>query len=112
MGPYLLICVIIAAIAYKQSKNWILTLFLSIFLTPLAGVLALILMKPDKQKFENNAVNSGVFRKCPYCAEVIKSEAVVCRYCHKELEAIAEQQEKVIPIPGRSRKVGKYTQYY
>ncbi len=25
-------------------------------------------------------------RKCPFCAEFVKTEAKVCRYCHKELE--------------------------
>jgi hypothetical protein len=35
-------------------------------------------------------------RKCPYCAEDIKSEAIVCRYCGRELESDTSKQSATL----------------
>ncbi|TVR94393.1 MAG: zinc ribbon domain-containing protein [Spirochaetaceae bacterium] len=63
-------------------------LALGIFLGPL-GVLIALFLKADTQKVEATAIQSGESKKCPFCSELIKVDAVVCRFCGRDL-----------PVPG------------
>lgn len=69
-----------------------------------AGVLAVIgtllfsLAGKNKQPSpipEGNSSPSTGTRKCPFCAEFVKTEAVICRFCQKDLPPIPE----IAPTP-------------
>ncbi|MGE4304740.1 MAG: hypothetical protein AB7E24_12005 [Novosphingobium sp.] len=52
------------------------------------GVLAAAVMPPDEDGIDRRAVAEGKKRHCIYCAEVIRHDATICRYCGRENDPI------------------------
>ncbi len=44
-----------------------------------------LFLKRNVAALENASLSTGDMKKCPACAEIIKAEAVVCRYCGRDL---------------------------
>jgi len=58
-------------------------LALSLILSPLIGAIAVLTYGKDEQMIEKNRLREGYLKKCPDCAELIKKEAKICKFCRK-----------------------------
>lgn len=76
----LILGVIPAMIASSKGYNWFGWWIYGVLLFIIALVHA-ILLKPK----EKILLNSGENKRCPYCSEIIKSAAKICKHCHKPL---------------------------
>lgn len=78
---------------------------LSILLSPLIGLLAAVLMKPNQAVLDARALSDGSMQKCPACAELVRVDAVKCRYCGTTLRPKPASAAVTAPPPKTPQEI-------
>jgi hypothetical protein len=88
---------ITTTIAKNKGREPISWFFIGFLLGPF-GLIWSLVVGSDASGIEKLQVQEGVSKKCPYCAELIKSEALICKHCGREQPAVEALPEPVYSL--------------
>ncbi len=93
--PALPLALLVSAVLGDSDSKGV-SMAIAAFLSPAVGFIAAI-MADNKEQRAATTGDYGGYRKCPYCAESVRNEAIKCKHCGSSIGAVVKA---AVPLPG------------
>ncbi len=81
---WILLSIFSGMVSQNKGRGFGIGFWIALLVSPLIGFIVAGLLEPSKEVAAKELLEKGQLKKCPKCAEMIKSEAVRCRFCGNE----------------------------